>query len=95
MVCDRWAFEKWPKYGQILIETCIRDPLLILIFTWPGCVPGVDDLVGVKVHTSANTASRVALLGKLSDCFTQNRDLKFHFTKLLACGWGNSLDGWS
>ena len=47
LVFEQWAFEKWPKYGQILLETHIRGPLLLLVFTGPGRVPGVGDLVGV------------------------------------------------
>ena len=47
LVFEQWAFEKWPKYGQILLETHIRGSLLLLVFTGPGRVPGVGDLVGV------------------------------------------------
>ena len=65
LVCEQWAFEKRPKYGQILLETHIRGPLLLMVFTWPGQVLKVGGLVGVRVHTSAYTAHEVAIAGNL------------------------------
>ena len=35
-LCEQGAFEKWPKYVQILLEMHIRGPLLLIVFTWPG-----------------------------------------------------------
>ena len=78
LVCKQWAFEKWPKYWQILLETHIRGPLPLLVFTWPGRVPEVGGLVGVRVNTSAYTAHRVAMAGKLWFwCMKAWRSLKF------------------
>ena len=42
----------------------IRGLLLLMVFTWPGRVPGVVGLVWIRVYMSAYTAHRAATAKK-------------------------------
>ena len=59
--------------------------MFLLVFTWPGRVPGVGGLVGLRVHTSAYTAHRVAMAEKL--WFTGKSRSKMSFENVNSL-WG-------
>ena len=78
LLCLSNGHLKSGQYRQFLLEMHIMGPLLLMVLTWPFRVKGVGGLVRNRVHTSAYTAHRVAIVEKLWFTGQSRSKMSFH-----------------